>query len=183
MRLFTAIDLSSEVVENLDELLGRLRPTARIKWSRLANLHITTKFIGDWPEERLDELAGALGSVPKPGAIPVSVRGLGWFPNPRAPRVFWAGIEAGDGLLRLARDTDGRTRELGIPAERKRYSPHLTLARVKGPADLSVLRGAIEAIEPAEFGSFTAEKFFLYQSELRPEGSSYTKLAGFPLGG
>jgi len=53
MRLFTGLDLPADVVHNLEQLLQRLRPTARIHWSLAANLHITTKFIGEWPEERL----------------------------------------------------------------------------------------------------------------------------------
>ena len=60
MRLFTGLDLPAEVVGNLEELLQQLRPTARIQWSPPANLHITTKFIGEWPEERLEELKAAL---------------------------------------------------------------------------------------------------------------------------
>ena len=66
MRLFTGIDLPVEVRENLGVLLGRLRPTARLKWSPVANFHVTTKFIGEWPQSGLRELISALGSLPAP---------------------------------------------------------------------------------------------------------------------
>ncbi len=180
MRLFTAIDLPDAVLKNLDALVRFLRPLARIKWSRAGNLHITTKFIGDWPDNRLDELVTALGEIEPPGEIPIAVEQLGWFPNPRSPRVFWAGVEAGDELAELAARTETATARLGVPVERRPYSPHLTLARIKGAAELGALRKAIDGTE-AEFGSFRAEKFFLYESRLEPGGSVYTKLAGFRL--
>ncbi|MEI9974190.1 MAG: 2'-5' RNA ligase family protein [Ignavibacteriota bacterium] len=64
MRLFTALDLPGEVVKNLESFVARLKPSARIQWSPPANLHVTTKFIGEWPEARLGELQKALGGDP-----------------------------------------------------------------------------------------------------------------------
>ncbi len=81
MRLFTAIDLPPEIRERLDQLIGKLRPLARIGWSPAANLHITTKFIGEWPEDRLAELRRALTGTESRTAIPVRIGGLGFFPN------------------------------------------------------------------------------------------------------
>ena len=183
MRLFTGIPLPADVVRRLDELTRRLKPLARIKWSPLANLHITTKFIGDWPANRLAELKGALADLPLPGEIRIAVRGLGWFPNERAPRVFWAGVEDPGGLSALARETEARLERLGIARENRKYSPHLTLARIKEPAPLHALLRELAARPAAGFGEFTAAAFHLYQSELRPGGSVYTSLAEFPLGG
>ena len=94
MRLFTGLDLPAEVVHNLELLLERLRPTARIHWTVPANLHITTKFIGEWPEERLGELKAALAALEPQPPIAVDIRKVGFFPNPHAPRVFWCGIDA-----------------------------------------------------------------------------------------
>jgi 2'-5' RNA ligase len=181
MRLFTAIDLPEAVLETLEELLNRLKPTARLRWSHVRNVHVTTKFIGEWPSERLDELKEALTQLPRPGEIPVAVRGLGWFPNAGSPRVFWAGIEASEGLGVLARNTEQAASRLGIPEEKRAYSPHLTLARIQIPVDLSSLRKAIDALPSLEFGAFTANRHYLYQSQLSPGGSKYTKLAEFPL--
>lgn len=181
MRLFTAIDLSEEVRRNLERLLERLRPAARLRWSRPENLHITTKFIGEWPEGRLEELTRALAAIPRPGPVAVAVRGLGWFPSARAPRVFWAGIEAGPGLAELARQTELCTSRLGVPAEGRPYAPHLTLARVPPGTPLAPLEKAIAGLPQTDFGAFTAVRFHLYLSELSPGGSRYTKLADFAL--
>jgi 2'-5' RNA ligase len=179
MRLFTGIDLPEEVVRNLEALLARLRPAAHIHWSPPANLHITTKFIGAWPEERLADLTAALSRIPPP-AIPVHIRQLGFYPNPHAPRILWCGIEA-PGLDALAAETDRAASAIGVPSETRPFSPHLTLARIKPKPELQPLREAIAALPSLEFGRFDARRFFLYQSILRPSGSVYTKLAEFPL--
>jgi RNA 2',3'-cyclic 3'-phosphodiesterase len=186
MRLFTALDLAPGVAASLERLLTQLRPTARIQWSPPANLHITTKFIGEWPEQRLAELKTALAALPPRAAIPVRLHHLGFFPNPHAPRVFWCGIEA-PGLAELAGETDRATAALGVTAETRAFSPHLTLARINlnktpaaRPPALQPLREAIAGLHELEFGNFVAAGFYLYQSQLRPGGSVYTKLAEFP---
>lgn len=181
MRLFTGIDLPAPVAEELARLLGRLRPLARANWSRVENLHITTKFIGEWPPDRLDELKAALRTVSARPPIPVAIGGLGWFPNARAPRVFWAGVVAHRELERLAEDTDRAAARLGIAREQRRFSPHLTLARFKEPAGLERLREAAAGLAGASFGEFPAERFSLYLSERGPGGSVYTKLEEYSL--
>ena len=180
MRLFVALDLPAPLVANIEELIDRLRPTAKIQWCRPANLHLTTKFIGEWPEARLDELRQALASVRGPGPIATRVHGLGFFPNPKSPRIFWSGVTA-EGLAELAAATDRATAALGIESEKRAYSPHLTLARIKERIDLQPLRDAIAALPSGEFGSFQAEGFFLYRSQMQRGGSVYTKLSEFPL--
>ncbi|HTT62097.1 MAG TPA: RNA 2',3'-cyclic phosphodiesterase [Bryobacteraceae bacterium] len=183
MRLFTGFDLPAEVVRALEELLDQLRPAARIKWIPPANLHITTRFIGEWPEERLAELRAALAGIPSHAPIPMHIRKLGYFPNPHSPRVVWAGVEAGPDLAALAAETDRALEPLGLQPEGRPFSPHLTLARIKEPVPLQRLRETVVALPSLEFGSFTADRFFLYQSRLGPAGSVYSKLAEFPLAG
>src|ERR1700689_2911067 len=113
MRLFTALDLPGDVIGKMDELLARLRPTAPIHWSSAANLHITTKFIGEWPEARLEELKTSLAGIAARDPIPVHIKDLGIFVNPRKPRIFWCGVDA-PGLAALPADTEAATAALGI---------------------------------------------------------------------
>jgi 2'-5' RNA ligase len=181
MRLFTGVELPAEIIRNIEKLLAELKPAARIKWSPPENLHITTKFIGEWPEARLEELQKALAAVPRPGPLPVAIRGLGFFPNAKSPRVFWAGIEAPPELKTLARETDRALAPLGIEAEKREYSPHLTLARIREPVPLQPLHDRIARLGSHDLGGFTAAHFFLYQSKLGPSGSVYTKISEFPL--
>ncbi len=179
MRLFTALHLPGEVVHNLESFVARIKPTARIHWSPPANLHVTTKFIGEWPHDRLPELQIALAAMRERPAIEVSTAKVGFFPNETSPRVFWCGIEA-EGLEALASDTNSATASIGVACESRPYSPHLTLARIKERLNLQPLHAAIAAIPSLDFGRFTARSFYLFRSEMRPTGSVYTKLAEFP---
>ena len=181
MRLFVALDLPYEMRRNLELLLHLLKPLARIQWSPVSNLHLTTKFIGELSEDRLDELKAALASVKRPGAMRIAIRGLGWFPHPDRPRIFYAGIQAPPELVSLARDTNAACASLGIPKEDKDYRPHLTLARLRHPEPLTALQSEIARLPSVDFGAFQAENFYLYGSQLQPGGSIYTKLASFPL--
>jgi 2'-5' RNA ligase len=161
MRLFTGIDLAPEVIANLEDLLQRLKPAAQINWSPPANLHITTKFIGEWPEDRLPGLKAALGGLPGRSPINIAIEKLGFFPNPHSPRVFWAGVHAGEDLAQLARDTEDALAALGIAKEDRPYSPHLTLARIKTPGRQSALLQAVAKLPSLEFGGFIADRFNL----------------------
>jgi len=180
MRLFMALDLPPGVVGNLEELLRRLKPTARIQWSRPENLHITIKFIGELADGRLEELKRSLAGVPRRGPIDVQIRRVGFFPNPHAPRNFWCGIEA-PGLEDLAGAADSAAATVGVARETRPFSPHLTLARIKDRISLQPLREAVAGLSSLEFGAFQARSFYLYQSTLKPGGSVYAKLAEFPL--
>jgi RNA 2',3'-cyclic 3'-phosphodiesterase len=181
MRLFTGIGLPQNVIDNLTRLLDGLRPTAHLKWSAPYNLHVTTKFIGEWPEARLDELTNALRVVNARPPIDIAIQGTGWFPNAKSPRVLYAGIKAGPELAKLATDTDDALAAIGIERETKKFDPHLTLARIKDSAvPLSRLRTAIDTLETKDFARFTATAFSLYLSKPGPAGSIYTQLAEFP---
>jgi 2'-5' RNA ligase len=180
MRLFTAIDLPEDVRDRLDEMIGKLRPLAPITWSKAANLHITTKFIGQWPDEKLPELRKAL-AVPSREPVPIRMRGLGFFPNAKSPRVFWAGVEAPPELAALASDIDSAFAKLGIEPESRAYSPHLTLARIKTPSGLAAFQKAVAQLGQPDFGEFVADRFSLYLSKPGPAGSVYTKLSEFPI--
>jgi 2'-5' RNA ligase len=181
MRLFTGLDVPYETRRNLELLLQHLKPKAAIQWSPTENLHVTTKFIGEWPEERLEELKSTLAMVPKTGELGIGVRGLGWFPNPHQPRVFYVGIQAPEALAQLAKDTDAACGGLGVEPESKGYRPHLTLARIRRPEDLFPLKKAIADLPSVDFGTWKAAAFHLYRSEMRPGGSVYTKLASYSL--
>ena len=180
MRLFVAIDIPAAVRSALESFQRMLKPTAKLSWTPVANLHVTTKFIGEWPEARLDEMKNALARIPAPGSFEIHVKGTGWFPHARRPHVFWAGIEGGEPLRALARDTEQAATALGVPVEDRAYSPHLTLAHIREAVPLLTMQEKLQAHSPAgefDFGSFRASRFFLYLSR----GGQYTQLAGFPL--
>jgi RNA 2',3'-cyclic 3'-phosphodiesterase len=176
MRLFTAIDLPQSILLRLERLVAALRPEALVKWSPLDNLHITTKFIGSWPEARIDELHEALAEVAPRPPFEVEVRHLGWFPNERSPRVLWAGVHGGTPLSSLASETEERLLSLGVPCEDREFSPHLTLARIKNPVPLRGLRQKVEELQPAPVGKFLVSQFTLFRSDPGSNASIYRKL-------
>src|ERR1700691_4539625 len=183
MRLFIGIDLREDVRERLERLLTHLRPCAHLKWSPVYNLHVTLKFIGEWPEDKLPHLEAALRSITPRQPIAAEVKGLGWYPNPHHPRVFWVGVQNGEALPALVKDIETATVPLGIAAEARAFNAHLTLARIKEPAPLQGLRSAIAALESVEFGAFDVNRFYLYRSQPGSAGSIYTKLSEYPFQG
>jgi 2'-5' RNA ligase len=144
------------------------------------NLHVTLKFIGEWPEEKLPQLEAALRTVVRREPIAAELKGLGWFPNPHHPRVFWVGVQGGDALPALVKDVDAALTPLGIKAEDRAFNAHLTLARIKEPAPLQALRTAVAELTSVEFGSFAVDRFHLFRSQPGSAGSIYTKLSEYP---
>jgi 2'-5' RNA ligase len=185
MRLFTGLSIPSEITGALGTVIEELRPTARARWSPLENLHITCKFIGAWPEDRLAQLETALASVEAPDPISITVAGFGFLPNPHRPKILFAGVRGDAGLARLAERIDLALVPLGVKREERAYTPHLTLARIgseNGSENMGALRERmLAASEAAEFGAFTAREFHIYLSEARGNGSAYSIIGSYPL--
>jgi RNA 2',3'-cyclic 3'-phosphodiesterase len=194
MRLFVALDIDDairgRIARFLDGVCG-FAPDAR--WARPESLHVTLKFVGEKPEEEVEHIKHALQTIAA-DAFEVSFRGYGFFPGARAPRVFWLGIDAGPKLSSLAAMVDDKLALLDIPKEEHAFTPHLTLARGGGGSgsprkqkgehrnrSFQHLQERLAALPAPEFGTMTVREFFLYQSQLSPGGSKYTKLAGFAL--
>ena len=192
MRIFIALDIDDAIRQQLVRFLEGVRgfaPDAR--WVRPESLHVTLKFIGEQPVERVEEIKRALASI-KFEPLDLSFRGSGFFPTAKAARVFWIGIQSGEALAALAASVDAVTASLGIAKEDHSFNPHLTLARGggrsgapgwrKGDApnrNFRLLQEKLAALPQPEFGTMTAREFFLYQSELMRGGARYTKLARF----
>lgn len=160
----------------LERLLTALRPEALIKWSPLDNLHITTKFIGQWPEARLAQLTAALDEIHTRESFEIELRDLGWYPPERSPRVLWLGVHGGKQLTELVRQTEEHLLKLGVAIEDRVYSPHLTLARINNPVPLRGLRERVAELQPAALGSFRVSSFQLYRSDPGSKFSIYRRL-------
>jgi RNA 2',3'-cyclic 3'-phosphodiesterase len=196
MRIFIGIDLCAEVRDRIERFLEGVEgfaPDAR--WVRPESLHVTLKFIGEQTSERVEAITERLRRV-NGNAFEIRAGGYGFFPTAKAPRVFWIGIHAGPKLAELAESIDIATAELGVPREERPFSPHLTLARAGGRrrsgspkwrkgdgpnAIFAVLEKRLAAMGDLDFGTMTANEFILYQGQLSPSGSKYTKLQRFAL--
>jgi RNA 2',3'-cyclic 3'-phosphodiesterase len=185
MRIFIALDIPAEIRTRIAAFVDRARPYAHeAKWARIESLHITLKFVGEVNDAKVQEIRSALSAV-KAGPFDVTFSGAGFFPTPNAPRVFWVGVEGGEGLPSLAAAIANSTHELGIAREARAFNAHLTLARSGSGAGsgqlLRPLRNLVEAEPSLQFGTMTAREFFLYRSELHRGGARYTKLERFGL--
>jgi 2'-5' RNA ligase len=196
MRIFVGINLDSEVrtqIERFVEGVQGLAPDAR--WMRPESLHITLKFIGEQTPAQVEAISESLRCV-KANRFDLHVSGYGFFPTAKAPRVFWVGVSPATELAALAAIIDAATSQAGVPREERAYNPHLTLARGgvgrhsgsphmrRGDAPSAIfgaLRKRLAVLKEPSFGSMTAREFILYQSQLSPAGSKYTRLEIFPL--
>jgi 2'-5' RNA ligase len=184
MRLFVAMDIPEDVRSAIAAVIAKLRPACRnARWVRIEGLHVTLKFIGEAPSEKVDTIKTALAALPSCDPILINFRGLGFFPNDRRPRVLWVGIEAGPELAALAARIETALNPLGIPHDERTFAPHLTLARFEAPRVLDAMQEAVKKSSRFKFGATTAQEFHLYQSVLKPGGAEYTRLATFSFTG
>jgi 2'-5' RNA ligase len=194
MRLFVALDIDQQVRDRIREFMDQVHGLAPdVRWVSAESLHVTLKFIGEQPDANVSRIENALRTFSvKP--FRVSFRGSGFFPTEKSARVFWIGIEADPGLAVLAAQIEQALVPLGIAAEKRAFSPHLTLARGgdgsgtpgKQRGDrpnrrFSALQVKLSALPASEFGTMNAAEFFLYRSQLSSHGAQYTKLARFAL--
>jgi 2'-5' RNA ligase len=180
MRVFIAVDLPTELRKQLAELQGALQPsTDTARWVAPDSIHITLKFIGEIQEKRLEDIDSAFtGLTWKP--FTVTVRGVGFFPGNRSPRVFWAGMEAPT-MQNLTEEIDSRMERLGFEKEKRAFRPHITLARARDTRIDSALVTAADKYLEHEFGSFTVDRIFLFKSILKPTGAVYERIKEYLL--
>ena len=194
MRLFIALDIDATIRERIARFAQGVQGYGTdARWVKPESLHVTLKFIGEQQDSAVEQIKQMLATITAEPAE-IQFRGYGFFPTAKSPRVFWVGMECGPQLAALARTVDDKMASLGIPKEDRAFSPHLTLARGaggsgsprwrKGDAPNRIfqhLQEKLSALPAPEFGTMTAREFFLYQSQLSPKGSKYTKLARFAL--
>lgn len=184
-RLFVAVPIASA------ELRGRLSAAGRaategsdVKRVPEGQLHLTLKFLGDVEESRVAAAAAALGEAARGArAFATSWRGLGVFPARGAPRVVWAGCDAGAAELRaLADRVDEVFATAGFPREARAFRPHLTLARVRGPGAARDLASRVSRESETTFGGEEVRTLVLFRSVLGPDGAHHGRLAESALG-
>ena len=189
MRLFFAITLDRQVRDHLGSVTRQLRQATaggfRISWVRPESLHVTLKFIGDWPDERLPQLTEAGGDAAADiDPFDLTIGGLGCFPpGGGRPRVIWAGLQEHDGMMqKLTEHLEQLCCSLGTRQEHRLFRPHLTLGRVKSVSDPPRLREILDAKTDFAPISQGTDRLTLFSSVLRPKGAEYVVIANFPFG-
>jgi 2'-5' RNA ligase len=188
LRAFLASELSPALQDSISTATANLRQALRdglIRWVPPHNVHLTLKFLGDVSPSSLDLIKQMLvAEASEFTAFDVTVEGLGCYPNVRRPRVLWVGLKAPAELTSLQRAIEAAAARLGYESEERDFSPHLTIGRVRqntSSDDLHKIRSALEECHVGLLGSARVEAIHLFKSELRPEGSLYTKLFSAPL--
>lgn len=172
------------MLQRISEVQSQLQQKLRgVRWVRKENLHLTLKFLGDTPEEKVGPLVDALEPVLSVIApFRIIGRGIGVFPDIRRARILWAGLE-GDDLARLVMEVERAVEPFGFEKEKRDFKPHLTIGRWRrfdGRSDL--IKQEIERLKNYEFGDSRVGEVTLFQSILRSEGAVYSPLKVMGLG-
>jgi 2'-5' RNA ligase len=176
-RLFIAIDFPDEVNEALANMCFGV-PGA--KWVSKDQLHLTLRFIGDSNDGLFSDLSEALHDV-NASRFTLTLKGVGYFPPHRKPNVLWVGIEPCEELMHLRDAIENMLEEFGIEPEGRKFSPHLTVARLRPEAPLSKITGFLSAHNLFKAEKVLVAEFHLYSSVLMPAGAVHTKEATYQL--
>ncbi len=184
VRTFIAIDLGQEARQALSKLIARLKEnpgSCAARWVRSETIHLTLRFLGDVSSEDLPALYRAVqAACIKHGPFEVTLAGLGCFPHTRRPRVVWTGVREDTGqLMALQRDVEKELTRLGYPREARRFTPHLTLARVNKQAlaaEIEALGAGVVQANVGVLGMMNVDHVSVMRSDLQPRGAVYTEL-------
>lgn len=186
IRCFVAIPIPLEIKQQIEKVLNLLKTQgADAKWVSSANFHFTMKFLGEITATQVDSVIETMESgLSGVEAFPISLKGTGAFPNLERPRVIWCGVSGGEEpLCSLAARIDDLLEPVGFPKEKRPFSAHLTLGRLRSEKGTKSLIGKIKETQDLELGEFLADRVLVMKSDLKPSGPIYTPLKEFLLEG
>ncbi len=182
LRLFIAIPLGPDLKEAISKIQSLLkRRNEGVKWVNPEGLHLTLKFLGNTPQEKVPRIEEAMRKALAPfGPFSVLIKGTGAFPSLKKARVLWVGIEDERSRLKeMFKSLEKQLQKLGFPMEERPFKPHITLGRIKNLKSIDFP----EELEDQEVGVLEVKEVILFKSELKPEGAEYHPLIKVSLGG
>jgi 2'-5' RNA ligase len=181
MRIFVAAEIPEKYK---DEIITTILPLKAdfqrgIKWVKKENIHLTIKFLGEVCSKKSEEVKQALSEI-KPLSMPLKISSFGAFPSLSRPSVLWAGLVDEKGILKnLASEIEVKLSAIGFKKETRPFTPHITLARIKGKCDES-FPDEIKKLERCfKIETFYLQGFSLYESRLLKDGAVYTLIKAF----
>ena len=186
IRLFIGVEIEdANVLKRIIEIRDQVAACGRSRGVKVVedeNIHLTLRFIGEVPEALLPSIEKCLDSCTSIKKFRVLIKGIGTFPNFSRPRVVWVGIEKGVSQLRQMRKViDNCLRDIVKP-DRHEFTPHITIARIKGSIDRDCLLSIIRENRDLVLGQYTVTSVKLKRSVLRPQGPLYIDLKTVKLG-
>lgn len=183
MRTFIAIELPEKIKKEIEQAQAPLkRADAFVSWVKPGNIHVTLKFLGEVPEEKINEVfSGTERALAGAKRFTMSLKGMGAFPDFRRPRVIWVGAGSGTAeLSQIANKIEEEMEKIGFPREKRKFSAHFTIGRVKSPKNIEKLT---EMVESSDFQTEEIEvkQVVVMRSQLHPAGAIYTPLRKLPL--
>ena len=191
MRVFLALDLPDQVIAHLGEVAGELKatlPENAIRWVKPESIHLTLKFLGEVKPEFVDQVKEVVRPIAQETQqMQMSVGGFGVFPGPGRPRVLWIGVQEETGSLESLRDElEAAFEPFGFERERRSFTPHLTIGRVKRGAnrrEKEAIKERIKVVDVGKLAVFKSPNLTLFESELGPGGATYRVLHRFKFQG
>jgi 2'-5' RNA ligase len=188
VRCFIAVELPDEVKTGLDQLQAQLKSGNQtwVKWVDPYSIHLTLKFLGNVAVDRIAPVTAAMEEATQ-GVPPfhLEVKELGVFPNLRRVQVVWVGVSGEvDKLARLQQRLESNLAGLGFAPERRQFTPHLTLARLRDQASLDEREGLGKLIASTKFeAAYTlpVDAISLMRSQLTREGAIYSRIGSVEL--
>jgi 2'-5' RNA ligase len=179
VRTFIAVELTESIRAEIEDLQHEFeRAGTEVKWTEPENLHVTLVFLGEVDDKEIPTVCRiAAQAVAGMGPFPLSVEGVGCFPNARRPRVVWVGVGQGqDELVRIHDALETPLLDLGYRREDRKYTPHITLGRAKSDRPTERLSAAIARQAGWKAGDMTVTEILVMGSELTRDGPIYTVL-------
>ena len=188
IRAFIAVELPSFLKEELGRVESILKAgnTTPVKWVDFESIHLTLKFLGDIESSRVGEIIeGIKNACVGISPFELKIKGLGVFPNPARTRIAWVGlVDSTDELSLLQRNIESEMEKLEYERETRKFSPHLTLARVRDQATPDERERFGNLVTATAFSSerITVNSVSLMKSHLTRQGALYTRLGSIRLG-
>lgn len=186
MRVFIAVELSESIRKTVVQIQGKLgRTEDKIKWVDPSLIHLTLKFLGEIKKEKLGAVIKVTQKIAqKFSPFSMGAKGVGAFPSLSSPRVIWLGVDRGStNLQRLASELENHLAKDGFSKEKKKWTPHLTLGRVKSLVEPQKLSGLILGEKEVVAGEMQVKEISVIESRLTPSGPIYTALERIRLKG
>ncbi|HSQ35203.1 MAG TPA: RNA 2',3'-cyclic phosphodiesterase [Candidatus Binatia bacterium] len=183
MRIFVGIQLAEAVRDTIAARLAPFKAIANsIRWTKIRNIHLTLKFIGEASAAKTESITAALRAATIPaGPFALTIRGFGKFPAGDDLHIFWAGVEDSPQLQELFAGIEAALAPLGIAREIHPFSPHITLGRNKARFNFKPIFDLLATRQDQVLAEFPVTSFQLFSSRLTPGGPLYKILKEIPL--